>query len=69
MQTDTGGTTGDVYVSAESSAVTIAGTPAEGDLQFFRVRRKHDDAGDTMAIDAKLLGIVLIVTTNAGNDA
>jgi len=34
--TDTGGTTDDLYVSPESSAFTVAGSPAEGDTVFFR---------------------------------
>lgn len=67
--TDTGGTTDDVFVTSETSAVTIAGTPAESDLVIFRVYRDISDAGDTMAIDARLHGITLYVTTVKGNDA
>lgn len=67
--TDTGGTTNDLYESAESSAVTIAGSPAEGDWVVFQIARVPSDGGDTMAIDARLHGIVLNITTNAGNDA
>lgn len=67
--TDTGGTTNDLYRTAESAAVTIAGSPAELDTVFFQVARVPSDAGDTMAIDARLHGIVLFITTNAGNDA
>lgn len=66
---DTGGTTDDFYSTAESSAATIGGTPASEDMVFFRVYRKHDDAGDTMAIDARLHGITLFITTNAETDA
>jgi hypothetical protein len=67
--TDTGGTTDDLYLADESSAITIAGTPAALDTVIFQVYRKHDDAGDTMAIDARLHGIRLYYTTDAGNDA
>lgn len=67
--TDTGGTTNDLYHSAETSAVTIGGTPAEGDTVFFRVYRKSGDASDTMTIDARLHSVVIFVTTNADNDA
>lgn len=67
--TDTGGTTNDVYISAESGAVTIAGTPQAGDLVFFRLRRVASDGADTLAIDAGLLAINLFITTDAGNDA
>lgn len=60
---------GEVYVSSESSAVTIAGSPAEGDLCFFRFYRDPSDGSDTAAEDARLIGIKLLYTTNAVNDA
>lgn len=67
--TDTGGTTNDYYAGPESSAITIAGSPAENDLVMFQVARVPSDGSDTMAIDARLHGITLYITTNAGNDA
>lgn len=67
--TDAGGTTNDLYRTAESAAVTIAGSPAELDTVFFQIARVPANAADTMAIDARLHGIVLFITTNAGNDA
>jgi len=67
--TDTGGTTNDLYSSAESSAITVGGTPAAEDMVFFRVYRDHDDAADTMAVDARLHGITLYITTDAETDA
>lgn len=66
---DTGGTTDAHYVSAESSALTVGGSPAEKDTVIFQVSRKPADASDTMAVDARLIGIRLYVTTNAVNDA
>jgi hypothetical protein len=67
---DTGGVTNDLYVGPESSAVTIAGTPAAGDTVFFRVYRvAADGTNDTLTIDARLHGIDLFITTNAVNDA
>lgn len=66
---DTGGTTNDLYVGPESSAITIAGTPAAEDIVYFRVSRLVSDGGDTMAIDARLHGIVLFITTDAETDA
>lgn len=66
--TDTGGTTNDAYVTAESSAITIAGTPAAEDLVYFRIRRAPSNGSDTLAIDARLHGIILYITTDAGND-
>lgn len=66
---DTGGTTNDIYVSPETAAVTIAGTPAAGDWVSFQVLRKADDGtNDTMAIDAGLLGVSIFYNVNAATD-
>lgn len=67
--TDTGGTTDDIYITSESSAITIAGTPAAQDWVVFQVERTVGDAGNTLGIDARLHGIQLYYTTDAGNDA
>lgn len=67
--TDTGGTTNDVYQGPESSAITIAGSPAAGDLVMFQVQRNPSDGSDTMAVDARLHGIVLFYTTDTATDA
>jgi hypothetical protein len=67
--TDTGGTTNDLYVGPESSAITIAGTPAAEDMVFFRVGRDPANGSDTLAVDARLHGIVLYITTDADTDA
>jgi hypothetical protein len=67
--TDTGGTTNDLYVGPESSAMTIGGSPAAEDTVFFRMDRVPSDGGDTIAIDARLHGIVLFITTDAETDA
>jgi len=67
--TDTGGTTNDLYEGPESSAITIGGTPAEGDTVYFQVKRNVSDGSDTMAVDARLHGILLYITTNAATDA
>jgi hypothetical protein len=66
--TDTGGTTNDLYVSAATSAITIAGTPAAGDQVFFRAYRDPANGGDTMAIDARLMGITVLYTINTMDD-
>lgn len=66
--TDTGGTTSDLYIGPTSAAITIAGTPAAQDLVHFRVRRVPANGSDTMAVDARLHGVKLFVTTNAGHD-
>lgn len=67
--TDTGGTTNDLYSSPESAPITIAGSPQAEDMVFFRVYRAPADAADTMAIDARLMGITLFITTAAETDA
>jgi hypothetical protein len=60
--TDTGGTTTDLYVSAATAAITWGGTPAAGELVIITVFRKAADAADTMAVDAKLIGVQLNYT-------
>lgn len=67
--TDTGGTTNDIYIGPESSAITIGGTPAENDYVIFQIKRNVSDGSDTLAIDARLHGIKLLYTTNAATDA
>lgn len=67
--TDTGGTTNDIYTGPESAAITVAGSPAGGQMVFFRLSRVTGDGSDTMAIDARLHGITVYVTTDAGTDA
>lgn len=57
--TDTLLATGDVHVTADTSAITVGGTPAKGDLLFLRVYRDADAGGDTLGADAKLLGITV----------
>ena len=56
-------------MSPVSSAVTIAGTPADDDMCFFRIFRDVSDGNDTAAEDAILIGIKLFITTDAGTDA
>lgn len=67
--TDTGGTTNDLYESAETAAVTVAGTPAEGDMVIFRVYRDANAGGDNLAVDARLHGVMLFYTADAANDS
>jgi hypothetical protein len=58
----------DLYLSPESTNITIAGTPAADQLCFFRVFRDVSDANDTQEEDARLIGIRILFTTDAGND-
>jgi hypothetical protein len=68
--TDAGiGTIEDVQMSAVSSAMTIAGSPADNDQTFFQLYRDAADGSDTFTGDARVLGIKLFYTTDAANDA
>jgi len=68
--TDAGiGTVEDQQVSAESSAVTIAGSPAVDQQTYFQIFRDADAGGDTFTGVARLLGIKIFFTTDAANDA
>ena len=64
--TDTWLAQNDVHIGPESAALTIGGTPAEGDLVFFNVARKT--ASDNLTGDARLLGIMLTYTRNNYTD-
>ncbi len=64
--TDTFITADDVHIGPESSAITVAGSPAAGDYVVYQVYR--DASADSRTIDAKLLGIRLFVTYDAAVD-
>jgi len=66
--TDTLLTALDVHVGPESAAITIAGTPAEGDICYFQINRTVSDGSDTLGVDAKLIGIQLLYTINSNVD-
>ena len=61
------GTSNDLMVSAESGAVTIAGSPADNDQCFFQINLDTSASGQTGAV--RLLGVKLFFTTDAANDA
>jgi len=61
------GTANDLAVTAESGAVTIAGSPSTDEYVFFQISR--DVSADDLTADAKLLGVKLFFTTDAANDA
>lgn len=67
--TDTGGSSVVIRTSPESSALTIAGSPAAGDMVLFKLSRKPTNGSDTLDVDALPLGINLYVTTDADTDA
>ncbi len=66
--TDTGGTTDDIYQGPESAAITIGGSPQAGDYVVFQVKRVPSDGSDTMAIDARLHGVLLLYTIDTLKD-
>lgn len=67
---DTGGTTNDLYITAETSAMTVGGSPAESDTVIFQVyRNATDGTNDTLAVDARLQWVKIFLTMNALNDA
>lgn len=67
--TDTLLAANDCHISPESAAITVGGSPAENDRVQLQIKRNVADASDTLAVDAKLLGVRLFYTTNARNDA
>ena len=68
--TDAGiGTVEDQQISSESSAVTVAGSPAAGELTYFQLFRDANAGGDTFTADARVLGVKIFFTTDAANDA
>ena len=58
----------DELVTAESAALTVAGTPADGDMVYFRFFRDVDDGNDDMTEKGRLISIDLFITTDALND-
>ena len=61
------GTSNDLMVSAESGAVTIAGSPAANDLCFFQINNDASTSSQTGVV--RLLGVKFFFTTDAANDA
>ncbi len=68
--TDAGiGTVEDQQITAESGAMTVAGSPAAGEQTYFQLFRKAADGGDTFTGESRVLGVKLFFTTDAANDA
>tara|TARA_Y100000004_G_scaffold13044_1_gene13916 strand:+ start:4195 stop:4935 length:741 start_codon:yes stop_codon:yes gene_type:complete len=65
--TDTLIATNDVHITSTTSAITLAGSPAESDITFFQIYRHV--SSDNLSDDAKLIGVKLHYTTDAENDA
>jgi hypothetical protein len=68
--TDAGiGTVEDQQVTAESSAMTIAGSPADDQQTYLQLYRDAADGSDSFTGEARVLGVKLFYTTDAANDA
>ncbi len=67
--TDSVTAAGDLMQSAATAALTVAGAPGANDWVVFQVYRAAVDAADTLAVDARLHGVVIIYTTDAATDA
>jgi hypothetical protein len=60
--TDTGGTTSNLYISSATSAITLAGSPAAGQLVQIRIYRNATSGSDTLAVDSHLIGVMINYT-------
>lgn len=67
--TDTLITAADVHIGPQSSAITIAGTPADSDVIVLQFKRNPSDGSDTLGVDAKFLGLMLEVSIDAGTSS
>ena len=63
------GTVEDLLISGESDAMTVAGSPAAGELTFFQLLRNAGTGDDSYTGDCRLIGIKIFYTTDAANDA
>ena len=66
---DNGGAANDLMITAESAAVTIAGSLADNRGVAFRLLRDVSDANDDMAEDARFIGATIFWSTEAANDS
>lgn len=65
--TDTWIADNDLHVTSYSSAITIAGSPAAGELVVFQLSR--DVAADDLGVDAEVVGVLLEYSTDASNSS
>jgi hypothetical protein len=67
--TDAGiGTVEDQQITSESSAMTVAGSPAAGEQTYFQLFRDAADGSDTFTGECRVLGVKIFFTTDAAND-
>lgn len=55
-------TANQVHISTATAAITIAGTPAAGNLVLYRVYRDSANVSDTLAATARLIGVMINFT-------
>lgn len=65
---DTGGTQNFAYRTAISGNVTVGSSPSDRDVIVFELSREPGDGNDTLAVDAKLVGLTLLMNVSAAND-
>lgn len=65
--TDTLIATNDLHKTSATAAITLAGSPADAD--FLAIQISRNPANDTLSADAKLLGVVITLTTDSGVSA
>ena len=59
----------DIHVSAETGAITIAGSPAVGDEVVLQIDRDAANGSDTLNASARLVGVRIFFTTDTGVDS
>lgn len=65
---DTGGTTNNVYITAETGGMTVGSSPGEEHWVVFQVARVPANGSDNLPVDARLHGVKIHYTTNALTD-
>jgi hypothetical protein len=58
--TDTLLAANDMHITSATSAITLGGTPAANTPIQFQIYRDADAGGDTLAVDARLLGVEIV---------
>jgi hypothetical protein len=66
---DTALTAKDLHIISSDTALTIAGSPAAGDVCFFQISRDANNGNDDFASDALLMGVKMTYTVDGLNDA
>ena len=62
--TDTLLAANDMMISGATSSITIGGTPGANKAVQFQIYRDADAGGDTLAVDARLLGVEISYTSS-----